>query len=246
MKLNHSRKMSSFFKSKFKPSTRQVEKPSVPSFNEIRTEASSGVSLLNPGYSRSSNNITLPKPIGSLRRSSSLERPNPQVKKVLASTIPPVVGTVFQRTFENMEQKMTVQFVGVLERIYQNKDVWVTLFEENLQPTEDMVHDSDCEQLVTAGVEKEVIPELTNLPAGISFPVKFFDGQFKLRFKVTDPTLLKPLRDPESEYGYMTNVLVRITATTASWNGWRGNDAGVIFYVKSIELLEMLPELEAK
>lgn len=223
VKLNHSTKMSSFFKNQFRPSTRQVEKPPVPSFT---------------------NNITLPSD-SSVRR-SSLERPKPQAKKVLASSIPPVVGTVFQRTFENMEQKMTVQFVGVLERIYQNKDVWVTLFEENHQPTGDVVHDSDCEQLVTAGVEKEVIPELGNVPAGIFFPVKFVDGQFRLRFKATDPTLLKPLRDPENEYGYMTNVLVRVTATTATWNGWRGNDAGVIFYVKNVELPEMLPELEAK
>lgn len=165
------------------------------------------------------------------------------MRKPMASAVAPIVGTAYQPVFELMETKATVEFRGEVSRIYNNKDVFIDLTEVVVTDAqrEDGVYkvNNGLEQLERAGLPRDLVN--ATHPANIAMPYKVFDNQLFAKVKVTDQALLAPLVDTEEQYGYKVGATVRVVCKTSTWNGWKGDDAGIIFYVQSLEVVKDEP-----
>ena len=169
-------------------------------------------------------------------RETSLERTQPKKVVWKASQVEPVVGTKFQKTFETMELRNVIEITGILKRVYNNTDLYVLLYETQHQPQNGFdIHDSDTEQLLTAGIDGAILSDMNDIPSNITLPIKWTADGWQVRFKCKDLKLMEPLKDPEEKFGYKVDAWVRIQARTYTWHGWRGNDAGVKFYVTHID-----------
>lgn len=176
--------------------------------------------------SLSRSETVLPK-----RDSSLVNRATPPSQK------DPIVGSLFQKTFENMELKHDVVFKGIVDRVYNNTDLWIQLFDESAHQPEGG-HDTDTDMLVAAGFEREVLSNITDIPGNITLPVKWIEDSYMVRFKVKQNHLLAKLRDSEATYGYRTGQLIQVVARPSTWGGWKGNDAGIVFYAKTIDTFD--------
>lgn len=169
-------------------------------------------------------------------RETSLDRAPPKKEVLKASQVDPVVGTKFQKTFETMELRNVIEITGILKRVYNNTDLYVLLYETQHQPQNGFdIHDSDTEQLLTAGIDGAILGEMNDIPSNITLPIKWTADGWQVRFKCKDLKLMEPLKDPEEKFGYKVDAWVRIQARTYTWHGWRGNDAGINFYVTHID-----------
>jgi hypothetical protein len=160
-----------------------------------------------------------------------------------------VANTVFKKTFENMESNQVVEFVGVVSAIFKCKDVYLRLV-NTAEHQDSTMHESDIDQLVTAGFENQVVELVGSMPPNIFVPLSYEESNdaYIVKFKAGQPEVLDPLKDEEAEYGYRTGDYVRVVAKTATWGGWKGDasnpmaeklkdSVGVSLYIRSIELL---------
>lgn len=177
-------------------------------------------------------NAVFPRPQSAISKSRARTPLKP-----MASTVAPIIGSVYQPVFELMEQKHTIELRGEISRVYNNKDVFIEL--TGLDITNAQREDGNyrvhngLEQLETAGLPRSLLQAAH--PTNVSLPFKVFDDKYFAKVKVTDQLILQPFVDSEEPYGYKVGVTVRVVCKTSTWQGWKGNDAGIIFYAQSLE-----------
>lgn len=170
-------------------------------------------------------------------------------KKIKEKPSQKVANTVFKKTFENMESNQLIEIVGIVTAVFNSRDVYVRLV-NTAEHQDASMHESDIDQLVTAGFETPVLELVGDMPPNVFIPVSYDDEKnaYNIKFKVGQPEVLDVLKDEEAQYGYRTGDYARIVAKTTTWGGWKGDaqspmaeklkdSVGVSLYIRSIELL---------
>lgn len=177
-----------------------------------------------------------PQPTPMLKKTVPVRKP----KEVVLSTDPVLKTMPWVHVLQAMEAKPRIKWVGVLGRVFNNKDVEIDLVNTDYQD-ESAPNDAAMEQLLQAGFTHPFLQAIAQgeLPEGCFFPLKqLADGTWRIKVKAAVPDLLSGIRDEEAEYGYARDLLVRAVVVPRLWKMVQNQTYGFVLDIVQLEVVQ--------